>query len=57
MVVEGNNDIVDYSALSVEEHVKIYLDDGLSEMEAIKLVSKERGVAKSIIYKEYHTGK
>ena len=57
LVVEGNNDIVDYSALSVEEHVKIYLDDGLSEMEAIKLVSKERGVAKSIIYKEYHTGK
>ena len=57
IVVEGNKDVVDYSNLDVLEHVKMYVDDGLSEMDAIKKVAKERGVAKSIIYNEYHNGK
>lgn len=57
IVVEGNKDVVDYSNLSVVEHVKIYLGDGVSEMEALKIVAKERGVAKSIVYKEYHDNK
>ena len=57
LVVEGNKTIVDYSNLSVVEHVKIYLDDGVSEMDAIKIVAKERNVPKSIIYSEYHKGK
>ena len=54
IVVEGNKEIVDFSELSVLEHVKMYVEDGLSEMDAIKKVAKERGVAKSIIYSEYH---
>jgi hypothetical protein len=29
----------------------------MSTNDAIKLVAKERNVAKSIIYKEYHNGK
>jgi hypothetical protein len=29
----------------------------MSEKDAIKLVAKERGVAKSIIYNEYHNRK
>ncbi len=57
LVVEGNKDIVDYSALDVVDHVKMYVDDGLSEKEAIKIVAKERNVAKSIIYNEYHNRK
>lgn len=57
IVVEGNKDIVDYSNLDVLEHVKMYVDDGMSEKDAIKLVAKERGVAKSIIYNEYHNRK
>lgn len=57
IVVEGNKKKVDYSNLDILEHVKIYLDDGISEKEAIKIVAKERGVAKSIIYKEYHDNK
>ena len=56
LVVEGNNSIVDYSSLDVVEHVKMYLDD-LNEMDAIKKVAKERGVAKSVIYQEYHNRK
>lgn len=57
LIVDGNHDVVDYSSMSVLEHVRLYLDDGMSEKDAIKLVAKERGVAKSIIYKEYHDNK
>ena len=57
LVVDGNHDVVDYSSMSVLEHVRLYLDDGMGEKDAIKLVAKERGVAKSIIYKEYHDNK
>lgn len=57
IIVEGNSDIVDYSNLSIVDHVNLYIDDGMTDKEAIKLVAKERGIAKSIIYKEYHSDK
>lgn len=57
IVVEGNKEKTDYSNLDIISHVKLYLDDGMKEMDAIKLVAKERNVAKSIIYSEYHKGK
>ena len=57
VIVEGNNTSFDYSNLDVIEHIKLYLDDGLSEKEAIKKVAKERDVPKSIIYNEYQKRK
>lgn len=57
LVVEGNKNVVDYSHLDVVEHVQMYLEDGMSEKEAIKLAAKERNVAKSVIYNEYHNRK
>lgn len=54
LIVEGNSEVIDYSHMSIEEHVKLYVEDGMSEKEAIKLVAKERNVAKSIVYKDYH---
>lgn len=57
LVVEGNHEVVDYSNLSIVEHVNIYVDDGMSDKDAIKLVAKERNIAKSIVYKEYHVRK
>ncbi len=57
IVVEGNKEQVDYSDLDIVEHVKIFLADGINEMDAIKLVAKERNVAKSVIYNEYHNRK
>lgn len=54
IVVEGNKKKVDFSELDIVEHVKMYIEDGMKEMDAIKQVAKERGVAKSIIYSEYH---
>ena len=57
LLVEGNTTNTDYSDMSVISHINLYLEDGMSEKEAIKLVAKERNVAKSIIYKEYHIKK
>ena len=57
IVVEGNKDIIDYSQLSIVDHVKLYLDDGLSEMEAFKIVARERNISKSLVYSLYHKGK
>lgn len=52
IVVSGNSDEIVYDDISVAEHVKMYIDAGLSEKEAIKKVAKDRKVAKSDIYKE-----
>lgn len=57
LLVEGNTTNTDYSDMSIISHINLYLEDGMSEKEAIKLVAKERNVAKSIIYKEYHIKK
>ena len=59
MVIEGKSfqDIAkdsqdEWQKLSVEEHMKIYLDKGIDKKEAMKLVAKDRGVSKQAIYKE-----
>lgn len=57
LIVDGCHVEVDYSDLDIIEHVKIYVEDGMSEKDAIKLVAKERGIAKSIVYNEYHHNK
>lgn len=54
VVVEGNLEQEDFSTMTILEHIKLYLDDGLSEKEAIKKVAVERNIPKSIVYKEYH---
>lgn len=57
LVVAGNHEVEDYSTLPIVEHVQLYIDDDFSEKEAIKMVAKERHIAKSIVYKEYHDNK
>lgn len=54
IVVEGNLNTEDYSSLTILEHINLYLEDGMSDKEAIKKVAVERGIPKSIVYKEYH---
>lgn len=44
-------EISKWSEISVEEHLKIYLDKGLSKKDAMKLVANERGLTKREIYK------
>ena len=54
VVVEGNTDCVDYTNISVAEHVTAYIKEGNSVNDAIKLVAKDRNVAKKEIYNIYH---
>ena len=37
--------------MSLEEHMQMYLDEGMDRKEAMKAVAKDRGVAKSVVYK------
>ena len=57
LVVEGNKNIINYSELDIIEHVNLYISDGLSEMDSIKKVARDRNVPKSEIYKYYHKNK
>ncbi len=40
-----------WEGLSIEDHIKKYIDEGLSKKEALKKVSKDRNMPKSEIYK------
>lgn len=42
----------DWESISIQEHTTRYLAEGMSKMDAIKAVARDRGVAKSVIYKE-----
>lgn len=54
VVVEGNQEQEDFSTMTILEHINLYLEDGMTEKEAIKKVAVERGIPKSVVYKEYH---
>lgn len=56
LVVVISGAIVDESHdnLTIIEHIEFYKSLGNNDMDAIKMVAKERGVPKSIIYNEYH---
>ncbi len=47
-------DNVNVSDLSIYDNVKLYIENGMETMEAIKLVAKERNIAKNEVYREYH---
>ena len=53
IVVEGAVLEFDFNSMSIVEHVDFYINDGNTKNEAIKLVAKERGIPKSVVYKEY----
>ena len=54
IVIEGNKENYEYKNLTIEEHVKFYINDGMKDMDAIKMVAKERNMKKSEIYDIYH---
>ncbi len=57
IIVSGYNDNYDFGNLDIVEHVNLYINDGLSEMDALKRVAKDRNLSKSIVYSEYHKKK
>jgi len=56
IVVEGNKAEPDgddiWNEMKVLEHVKLYMAQGKSKKEAIKMVAEKRGIPKSRVYKE-----
>lgn len=53
LVVEGSKEKEDFSNLDLISHINVYVKSGMSKMEAIKAVAKERGLKKSEVYAEY----
>lgn len=41
-----------WESLSIEDHIRKYMDEGLSKKDAVKKVAKDRGISKSEVYKE-----
>lgn len=54
IVVSPYVEISNKDELSLIDNVNLYIENGMQVMEAIKLVAKERKIAKSIVYSEYH---
>lgn len=40
-----------YEGITIEEHIKMYIESGMDKKEAIKKVAKERNLSKSDVYK------
>ena len=57
LLVEGNKNPETAMTIGMIEHVNLYIKEGLSTMDAIKKVSKERGVSKNEVYQVYHNKK
>ena len=55
IVVSPNEQIIS-TDMSITDNVNMYIKNGLSSMDAIKRVAKERKIPKNQIYKEYHEG-
>jgi 16S rRNA (cytidine1402-2'-O)-methyltransferase len=58
LVIEGKSkEAIDkdekakWDMLTIEEHIKKYMDEGLNKKDAMKKVAKDRGISKSEIYK------
>ena len=56
IVVAGNNNVNTFSNLRIVEHVNLYIKEGKTVMDSIKLVAKERKLTKNEVYSSYHKG-
>lgn len=54
IIVSGFTNSIEYKSLSLADNVKLYIENGMSNMDAIKRVSRERGIAKSEVYSAYY---
>lgn len=57
IIVEGNKEKEDYSKMDIVDHVKLFINDGMTEKDAIKKVAKLHSLEKNIVYMKYHGGK
>lgn len=56
IVVEGNSKELDFSTITIKEHINFYLDQNYDLKEAMKMVAKDKHMSKSEIYNKYHKG-
>lgn len=56
IVIAGNNNVNTFSNLTIVEHVNLYIKEGKTVMDSIKLVAKERKLTKNEVYSSYHKG-
>jgi len=54
VIVDGNKEEADYSEISIEKHINMFIEDGYDSKDAIKMVAKLRGLPKSEVYGKYH---
>ena len=61
LVIEGRSRSRDeeerqekFRSMSVQEHVEMYLEEGMDKKDAMKAAAKDRGVSKSEVYRELH---
>lgn len=57
VVVDGNQQLMQFEHISVVQHVNLYIESGIDEKEAIKRVAKERQIKKQEVYIEYQLTK
>ena len=57
LVVSGNNCNDNLDEISIEDHINMYLNNGETTMNAIKLVARERNMKKSDVYNIYQSMK
>lgn len=56
IIVSACDEIME-NDMTITDNVLMYIKNGLSSMEAIKMVARERKVPKSEVYKEFHEGR
>lgn len=57
IIVEGSKEKEDYSKIDIVDHIKLFIDEGMTEKDAIKKVAKLHSLEKNIVYMKYHGGK
>lgn len=57
IVIDGNDETMEFTDLTIVEHVNIYIKEGYSIMESIKKVASDRNLPKNVIYSQYHSKK
>lgn len=53
IIIEGISDIIKYKDVSLEEHMNIYMKQGYTEKESLKLVSVDLNISKKEVYRRY----
>lgn len=57
IIIEGNkekdNNIDDWQNISLDEHLEYYLNKNVERKDAVKLIAKDRGIPKRIIYEKF----